>query len=471
MKMSKKILVNHYNLMNNSFILIENLEIEIKKTFNNCFLLLKTLNRWKKSVVKTMSLTTMCSKLRERISEENERQRDLLETIRILRGISKSEFYKDIDLDSENEEPAEEESKSPHELETSTPIVEEDSIKDTQTQEENENNEIKLPVDDFDKKSQEENENNELKLPVVVFDKGKDAKETQTKKRLISRVDSRWPVGHRLHTKPADQKYLSIYLKPIHSKLSSSKINIHNLPRTAKEITKYLKWRERLLEIAYLNEFSHLRKMSLMSFGVPLPSIQTNSFVGQTASNASRSSRSTSSASRHHTHSISIHHNSVLTFHKSSGTKGKKNSETRDNHQHKRKKYDRSQEQSVNPYLSRRGTEKNLNKHSSIKTKHAKEMKRDYSYDFVEENELETLISKISKDSKCEVVESRNKSQSTDSAINEPSYDSDEYDSDVINCNANNSEPKQDNGKISLQEKDVSKNAKYQVNIINDFVL
>ena len=398
-----------------------------------------------------MSLTTMCSKLRERISEENERQRDLLETIRILRGISKSEFYKDIDLDSENEEPAEEESKSPHELETSTPIVEEDSKEDTQTQ--------------------EENENNEIKLPVVVFDKGKDAKETQTKKRLISRVDSRWPVGHRLHTKPADQKYLSIYLKPIHRKLSSSKINIHNLPRTAKEITKYLQWRERLLEIAYLNEFSHLRKMSLMSFGVPLPSIQTNSFVGQTASNASRSSRSTSSASRHHTHSISIHHNSVLTFHKSCGTKGKKNGETRDNHQHKRKKYDRSQEQSINPYLSRRGTEKNLNKHSNIKTKHAKEMKRDYSYDFVEENELETLISKISKDSKCEVVESRNKSQSTDSAINEPSYDSDEYDSDVISSNVNDSEPKQDKGKISLQEKDVSKNAKYQVNIINDFVL
>lgn len=384
---------------------------------------------------------------------------DLLETIRILRGISRHEFYKDLSMEgSDSESDSEETTKkmeSPHSSQLQSPVHNEDGDNEALPEEEEEN----------------EKEEEEPQPPVVVVEKREEVHEQNRKKRLISRVDSRWPAGHKYYTKPAEQKYLSIYLKPIHSKIQTSKIDIHALPRTAKEITEYLQWREKLLEIAYLNEFSHLRKMSLMSFTMPLPGIEPRTSPPFSVSSTNRnSSRSTSSASKHHRHEITFQQHSMLTIRGTKETKrtGQSSKLIQDQRQIKRKITVENNSKLQNPYIVKNKTrhKKRIKQTPMVQT-HSKENQQELDFGYGGENELETLISKITKDSKQDVAEGRIKSQSTDSAINEPSFNSDDDDCDVIKSNIKVSifekDRCQENGTVSLRQERKTESRGFQV--------
>lgn len=379
--------------------------------------------------MKALPWTDMCSKLRQRIADENEKQMDLLETIRRLRGISKDEFYKDIESESSDSEPEQEPLEDSRNMET-TPEPEHEPIPPIN---EDETEEIHEEVKD--EKEEEFSESDETpKLPVVFVEKkDEEVRQKPSNKRVIPRIDTRWPVGHKFHTKPAEQKYLSFYLKPINHKLSNSNISIHNLPRTAKEIKEYLQWREKLLEIAYLNEFSHLRKMSLMTFTMPLPGIEQESFSASSNPITNRSSsRSTNSTLRNNRQNVAFQQHSYLTLNKSNGTLHKSTTPPR-RQKKQRKKPRNSDIHYVNPYLNSKGVGHwKQHKSKDKKVKHEVHSGRDVHYELPVENELETLMSRIDEDSYQGKYENRNKSQSTDSAINEPSFNSDDEESDVI---------------------------------------
>lgn len=397
------------------------------------------------------------------MSEENEKQMDLLETIRILRGISRYEFYKDLSIEGSDFESDSEETTTKMESPNSSQL---------QSQVRNEQGDNEALLEEEEEKEKEEIEI-EPHPPIVVVEKREDVHEQNHKKRLISRVDSRWPAGHRYHTKPVEQKYLSIYLKPIHSKLQTSKIDIHALPRTAKEITEYLKWREKLLEIAYLNEFSHLRKMSLMSFTMPLPGIEPRTSPPFSVSSTNRnSSRSTSSASKHHRHEITFQQHSMLTIRGTKETErtGHSSKIIQDQRHIKRKitmENNRKHDNHDNPYLMKSKTRhKKRSKQTRLVQRDGKENQQELDFGFAGENELETLISKITKDSKRDVVEGRIKSQSTDSAINEPSLNSDDDDCDVMKSNIEVSicekDRCQENGAVLLREERKTESKAFQ---------
>ncbi|XP_062608245.1 myb-like protein X [Saccostrea cucullata] len=419
----------------------------------------KASNKWKKSAMKVLPWTDMCSKLRQRIEEENEKQMDFLETIRILRGISRSEFYKDIENDSTDSETEQLPKEEPEPVQTPplpaprtpTPPIDESENKSEVV--ENSKEEEVTKEDTFTTEVNPE-------LPVVVIEKKEELEQKTPKKGVVSRIDTRWPAGHKFHTKPAEQKYLSFYLKPIHHKLSKNKINIHTLPRTAKEITEYLQWREKLLEIAYLNEFSHLRKFSLLSFAMPLPSIEQNSFSPYPVQNKKRSlSRSTNRSSVHNEQNTTFQQQSYLAFNKRNGTDHK--STPRPQHKNKEKKKTRNKDnENPNPYLTSNTFRKK--KHDKCKKeKISHKVEQDIDYGSPVENELETLMSKMNEDSKRSRNDTGAKSQSTDSAINEPSYDSDENESDVTGTPTRNSsigkdQEKEDTGDFIPKERQLT---------------
>ncbi|XP_061171050.1 golgin subfamily A member 6-like protein 22 [Saccostrea echinata] len=418
----------------------------------------KASTKWKKSAMKVLPWNDMCSKLRQRIEEENEKQMDFLETIRILRGISKNEFYKDIELDSADSEteqllkedpdpvPESQSPPPPHSQTPPSPIKE--SENKTEVEETSKDEEL----------TKEDTFTTEVKpeLPVVVIEKKDEELEHKPQKKgIVSRIDTRWPVGHKFHTKPAEQKYLSFYLKPIHHKLSKNKINIHTLPRTAKEITEYLQWREKLLEIAYLNEFSHLRKFSLLSFAMPLPGIDQDSFSPHPVQSKKRSlSQSTSRSSIHNEQKITFQQQSYIAFNKRNGTDH--TSTPRSQHKNKEKKKTRNKDnECLNPYLTSHSFRKKKHNHHCKKEKISDKGEQDQGIHYASpvENELETLMSRMNEDSKRSRNDTGVKSQSTDSAINEPSYNSDDYESDVIRTHTRNSSVGKDQGKEDLGDR------------------
>jgi hypothetical protein len=87
----------------------------------------------------------------------------------------------------------------------------------------------------------------------------------------------------------------------------------------------------------------------------------------------------------------------------------------------------------VSPYLNSKGVGQwKQNKYKERKLKHETKSGHDDYFELPVENELETLMSRIDMESSQSKYDNRNKSQSTDSAINEPSFNSDDDGSDVM---------------------------------------
>ena len=213
------------------------------------------------------------------MEHEHAKQMDLLETIRILRGIPENEFYQDLQSSSEEESESEEEEEEIKETtndekvddgnsdssgeEITTPL-DSDDRDDTDDEPNGEN--------DNDESGEETDRESENLISVTMIEHESVNKTIKAKREKIRgcRVDSRWPQGHPLHTKPEEPKYFSLAASNFRSR--SKKVpKIQRKP--TKELHDYELWREQLLQIAYLKEFDSIKGKSIREFSLPLPDI------------------------------------------------------------------------------------------------------------------------------------------------------------------------------------------------------
>ncbi|KAK3098297.1 hypothetical protein FSP39_018072 [Pinctada imbricata] len=256
----------------------------------------KIRKKWKKA--KLLPITLAATKLKQKMEEENKRQMEFLETLRLLRGISRDEFYKDVQ-DSSSEEEDDGSDEEEEEKDGALGVEEELHDKDANSEEgDPETDEPTPSVNDEETEEEDENQGNETGSVNTYNDS--DSKEQiekkedpvqheneksfgvkevkfrkkQPKKKKVTpgcRIDTRWPVGHRLHTRP-EMLYLSCH----NSKLRNGQYPRPKIANHSKRsIMEYEHWREQLLQIAYLKEFDHVKGKSLREFSLPLPDIYT----------------------------------------------------------------------------------------------------------------------------------------------------------------------------------------------------
>ena len=234
-------------------------------------------NRWRQAG--TFSLAEAAEQLKKKMEHEHAKQMDLLETIRILRGIPENEFYQDLQSSSEEESEGEEEEEEIKETTNDEKV--DDGNSDSSEEE------ITTPQDsddredtddgpngetDNDESGEETDRESENMISVTMTEQDPVNKKIKAKKEKTRgcRVDSRWPQGHPLHTKPEEPKYFSIAASNFRSR--SKKVpKIQRKP--TKELHDYELWREQLLQIAYLKEFDSIKGKSIREFSLPLPDI------------------------------------------------------------------------------------------------------------------------------------------------------------------------------------------------------
>ncbi|XP_069131584.1 caldesmon-like [Argopecten irradians] len=207
---------------------------------------------------KLIPLNTVVDELRKNLDLETNLRGDFLETIRIIRGINKDDFYRrDTPEICEEEEEQEEE--------------EEETVEEVETE--------------------------DAETPPKKTDYNK----------VQARVSSRWPKGHRHHTKAvkADWSFLTqysdaelsvelAYLLPVYMrdverlrKARRQKLTSSTSSFKTKRIQRNLdfeSWREEMMRIAYDEDFA--KGKSKMFSTVPLPKIKETSSVANTSSSS-----------------------------------------------------------------------------------------------------------------------------------------------------------------------------------------
>ncbi|XP_033741914.1 uncharacterized protein LOC117328488 [Pecten maximus] len=218
---------------------------------------------------KLIPLNTVVDELKKNLELETHMRGDFLETIRIIRGIKKEDFYRQDTPEIYEEEEEEKEEEDNAEKEEEEPPVEEETV----------------------------NEDAETPRKKTNY---KDTK---------PRTSSRWPKGHRHHTKAvkSDWSFLThysdaeltvelAYLLPVYMRdverfrKARGQRWTSTTPFKTKRIQRNLEfesWREEMMRIAYDEEFG--RGKPKMFTAVPLPKIKETASVV----NTSRSSRVT----------------------------------------------------------------------------------------------------------------------------------------------------------------------------------
>ncbi|CAC5376134.1 unnamed protein product [Mytilus coruscus] len=315
--------------------------------------------------LKTAKHLSSIAELKKRYKKEQEKQLELLETIRMLRGIDKEDFYRDSETESEQEASDYEECtlQNKYDIKNSENIINEIMKNNEQnlnrqkilspianqlltperisspecatstvptTPTSHQSNISPLPDKDIPNSSRGEksaeihqveiHSENHMTPDIVenpdvskLQDKPtvtrQDCNKCKKKKCVVtpgSKIDSRWPKGHKLFTKPTEcsrkncknGECFACYADKHHIMVPAisnfdSKRNKRKEVKLRKICFEHDAWRETLIRIAYEREFDYLKQRSLRASLYPYQKSSLEKIVAK-ATSKSKNSTNTS---------------------------------------------------------------------------------------------------------------------------------------------------------------------------------
>lgn len=311
--------------------------------------------------MKTAKHLSSVAELKKRYKKEQEKQMELLETIRMLRGVDKEDFYRDSETESEQETSDYEEFalKNKHEIKNRENIIHEIMKNNEQTlnrqrilspianqlptpercsspecatstvpttptshrsnmsphpdspsraEKSPEIHQVEIHTEST--MTPELAENHDVsKLKDKPTGTRRECKKCKKKKYVVtpgSKIDSRWPKGHKLFTQPTsddgsqnyckNSKCFTCYADANHVMVPvKSNSDIKRNKRTGVKLRKICfehdAWRETLIRIAYEREFDYLKQRSLRASLYPYQKSSLEKIVAKATSKSKNSSK------------------------------------------------------------------------------------------------------------------------------------------------------------------------------------